>query len=108
VGDYPSTLTLHSPVQLEVRFGERRVFVEERRHEGHVELRVSALDVRGGHKLAAAEALGLLEHELRSLGEILILGDTHTHTETDSGGGGYRASFTEITRPWQVKNTLTA
>lgn len=75
-------LTLQVPV-LVLWFGESRVFVEERGYEGHVELCVSRHDISGGHKLSAAEAVGLFEHILCSLCWILLL-VTHTHTHTDT------------------------
>lgn len=65
-----------------------RVFVEQVGDEGQVELGVATDNVGGGDELAAAEALGLLQHALGSLHVILLLpahtghqtAATHTHT----------------------------
>lgn len=57
------------------------MFVEERGHKGHVELCVSTNDISGSHKLPAAETVGLSEHALCSLREILLL-ETDTDTQT--------------------------
>lgn len=59
------------------------MFVEQRGHKRHVEFRVSTHDIGGGHKLPAVEAVGLFEHTLRSLGEIVLLGNTHRDTHLD-------------------------
>lgn len=53
-----------------------RVFVEQVGDEGQIELGVPPDDVGGGDELAAAEALGLLQHALGSLHVILLLPGT--------------------------------
>lgn len=81
-------LTLQMPV-LVLRFCESRVLVEERGHKGQVELCVSRHDIGGGHKLSAAEAVGLFEHTLRSLHKILLLvTQTQTQIHTELGKTG--------------------
>lgn len=60
-----------------------RVFVEQVGDEGQVELGVAADDVGGGDELAAAEALGLLQHALGSLHVILLL-PAHTGHQTSA------------------------
>lgn len=52
---------------------ERRVLVEQRGHEGQVQLGVPAHHVGGRHKLPAAETFGLQEHELSPAGQVLLL-----------------------------------
>lgn len=54
-----------------------RVFVEQVGDEGQVELGVAADDVGGGDELAAAEALGLLQHALGPLHVVLLLPGTN-------------------------------
>lgn len=71
-------LTLQIPV-LVLWFGQSRVFVEERGYEGHVQLRVPTHDVSSGHKLSAAETVGLVQHITCSLHKILLL-VMHTST----------------------------
>lgn len=59
---------------------ESRVVVEQRGHEGQVQLGVPAHHVSGRHKLPAAESLGLQEHELSPAGQVLLL-NTQRHTQ---------------------------
>lgn len=69
---HSSVLTLQIPV-LVLWFGESWVFVEERGDEGHVELGVPSHDISGCYKLSAFEAVGLIQHTVCSLCEILLL-----------------------------------
>lgn len=69
---FPSSLTLNNPL-LVLWFGQSRVLVEERGHEGQVQFGVSGDDVGGRYKLSAAQTIGLLQHELSPFFKILLL-----------------------------------
>lgn len=71
-------LTLQYPLR-DLLLGERRVFVEEGRHEGQVQLGVARGDICGGDKLPATQPVGLLQQTLCSLFKILLL---MTQTQT--------------------------